>query len=195
MSFVEKIENIDREILLHINGSHHPVLDEIMFYLSEKWVMIPIYLLIIYYFQKFYGWKTTGIILLGALVLVAVSDATATYLFKNMFLRYRPSHNLEIQEKLHFVNDYKGGQYGFYSSHASNMAALALYCGFFLKRKIKYYSGSAFALVLLICLSRIYLGVHYPADIIAGLFFGTLFSLIFILVYKQIILPKLNYKL
>lgn len=195
MSFLEKLENIDQEILLAVNGAHNPFLDQLMFYVSEKWVFIPVYLLLIYFLQKFYGWKITGFVILGALAMIAVCDLTATYLFKNMFMRYRPSHHLDLKDQLHIVNGYRGGQFGFYSSHAANMTALSLFIGYFLKPKLRYYSGIAFTLVLMVCISRIYLGVHYPSDVMAGTFAGTIYAFLFIFLFKNYIHPKINFQI
>ncbi len=189
MSLIETIENIDQQILLTINGAHTDFIDKIMFYLSEKWTMIPIYFLIIYFVQKFYGWKVCGYFLLFAIALVAVCDLTATHLFKNVFMRYRPSHHLILKAQLHFVNDYRGGTYGFYSSHASNMMAVAVFTGYFLYGKVKHYSPIALSLVFLIGISRIYLGVHYPSDVVVGFMMGTFFAIGFILLYAQIFKP------
>jgi undecaprenyl-diphosphatase len=166
-----------------------------MFYVSEKWIMIPVYLLLIYFLQKNYGWKTTGIIIFCAAVLVAACDLTVTHLFKNTFMRYRPSHNLELQGKLHFVDEYKGGMYGFISGHAANMMALAVFIGYFLYGKVKHYATFSFAIVFLVCYSRIYLGVHYPSDVVAGLFVGTFFAILFIYVYGYFFLPVKRDKL
>jgi len=189
MSIFETIEYIDQELLLTINGAHTDFIDQFMFYLSEKWIMIPFYLLIIYYIQKIYGWKTCGYFLLFAIGLVAICDLTTTHLFKNVFLRYRPSHHLELKEKLHFVNDYRGGTFGFYSSHASNMMALAVFTGYFLYGKVKHYSTLALSIVLLIGISRIYLGVHYPSDVFVGYLMGGLIAILFILLYIKIFSP------
>jgi undecaprenyl-diphosphatase len=189
MSLIETIENIDQQILLTINGAHTDFIDKIMFYLSEKWTMIPFYLLVIYFIQKFYGWKTCGYFILFALLLVAACDLTATHLFKNVFERYRPSHHLILKDQLHFVNDYRGGTFGFYSSHASNMMALAIFTGYFLYGKVKHYSSLALTLVFLIGISRIYLGVHYPSDVMVGFIMGSLFATIFIFIYIQIFKP------
>lgn len=189
MSFIETIENIDQRILLTINGAHTDFTDTFMFYVSEKWTMIPFYLLIIFFVQKNYGWKVCGFFLLFAIALVAVCDLTATHLFKNIFLRYRPSHHLDLKDQLHFVNDYRGGTYGFYSSHASNMMAIAIFTGYFLYGKVKHYSPIALTLVLLIGISRIYLGVHYPSDVLAGYLMGILFATLFIILYTQIFKP------
>jgi undecaprenyl-diphosphatase len=189
MSFIETIENIDQQLLLTINGAHHPFIDQLMYYSSEKWTMIPFYLLIIYFVQKFYGWKVCGYFLLFALLMVAICDLTATHLFKNIFMRYRPSHHLELKEKLHFVKDYRGGKYGFYSSHAANMMSLAVFTGYFLYGKVKHYSTIAFIIVLLIGFSRIYLGAHYPTDVLTGYFMGGIIAILFILIYARMFNP------
>lgn len=186
MSFFESLENIDREILLGINGSHSPFLDNIMYLISEKWIMIPVYLLLLYFLQKHYGWKATGIILITALLMVVICDLTITHLIKNTVERYRPSHNEEIKNKLHFVNDYKGATFGFVSSHAANMMSLAVFLGYFLYGKVKHYAPLALFLVLVISLSRIYLGVHYPSDILGGLLVGFVFGNIFIFWYSNL---------
>lgn len=176
MNLITALEDIDQKIVLAINGLHTPLLDQFMFYLSVKWVMIPFYILIIYFLQKFYGWKNTGILLLSAIVLVVITDLSCTYLFKETFLRYRPSHNLLLKDKLHIVNDYRGGEYGFISSHAANMMALATFTILLLRKKIKYFTWMAISLVILISFSRIYLGAHYLSDVFVGILLGAFYG-------------------
>lgn len=176
MNLIIALENIDQKIVLAINGIHTPLLDQIMFYASAKWVMIPFYLLLIYFLQKFYGWKNTGVILISAVLLIAITDLTCTYLFKETFMRYRPSHNLLLQDKLHYVNNYRGGDYGFISSHAANMMALFVFMGSLLNKHFKYFSIIALFIVVIISLSRIYLGAHYLSDVLVGILVGAFFG-------------------
>ncbi len=176
MSLIMALENIDQKIVLAINGIHTPLLDQMMFYASAKWVMIPFYLLLLYFLYKYYGWKNTGIIFISILILVAITDLTCTYLFKETFLRYRPSHNLSLKDKLHIVNDYRGGEYGFISSHAANMMAIAVFTIGLLKKHIRYFVLFALFIVGVISFSRIYLGVHYLSDVVVGLLVGAFFG-------------------
>jgi undecaprenyl-diphosphatase len=167
------IEKIDQSIVIAINGWHTPFLDEIMWIISSKLVWIPFYLFLIYLAAKKISLKQTLFFTILAVLSVVISDLISTHCFKEVFLRYRPSHNLLLTEKLHFYENkpgefYQGGQYGFISSHAANFFAIAIFVGYSLKN---YYPKLLFILITIstiVCLSRIYLGVHYLSDVFVG---------------------------
>lgn len=190
MSLIQSIEKIDQQIVLTVNGWHNPFLDQLFFTLSEKWFMIPFYLWVMWLLKKHFDWKNTLYIFIATILLIVLCDLTATYLFKIQFQRYRPSHHLLLKEKLHFVNNYQGGTYGFISSHAANMTAFVFFIGYFLKQKIKIYFPLALTLLFLICLSRIYLGVHYPTDILVGMLVGIIWTAIAIFLTRKYNLIK-----
>lgn len=170
--------DIDKAWLVAINGAHNEWLDVIMWYISQSWVWIPLYAVLIGLLIWKFGWKK-GLIYTAALVAaVGLSDYVSSGLIKHWVCRPRPTHEPSLEGLVHIVNGYVGGRYGFVSSHAANTMSLALLFGLIWKgeRKIVY---SVLALyVVLNCYSRMYLGVHYPGDILGGLIVGTVMALV-----------------
>jgi len=167
---IEQLEQFDRKLLLLINGWNSPWADQIMWGLSATITWIPVYLFLLIILirrEKKYAWLP---ILLAAL-LITVSDRTSVLFFKDVFLRYRPCHNLELDGMVHLVKGYCGGMYGFVSSHAVNFFALAVYFSFYFKKR--WITFAFFTGAILISYSRVYLGVHYPADVIVGALWGS----------------------
>lgn len=160
----------DREIFLYLNGLNNTFFDFIMFWISEEITWVPLYMFLMYLLYKKYGFKGLWFVALAVVLTVAVTDQVSVKLFKNVFMRYRPCHNLDIGHLVHIVNEHCGGMYGFVSSHAANSFGVATSVGYFLRNAKAVWILWLWAAV--VSYSRIYLGVHYPSDIIGGAFLG-----------------------
>ncbi len=175
---IDTLESIDRAIVLAVNGWNTPWLDEVMWWVSARITWIPLYVLLFYLGLKNLQRRAFVFYLFAALIAVILADLISVYCFKEVFMRYRPSHHTLLTNQLHFYEIkpgefYKGGMYGFVSSHAANFFALAMVSSKVFKTrftKMKYY---LFAAAILICFSRLYLGVHYLSDLIAGGLIGS----------------------
>lgn len=193
----ESLEAIDRSIVLAVNSWNTPFLDQFFWMVTQTVTWIPFYVLLLYFIWKKNGLKTMLVFLGMALLLVALVDSSTTYLFKETIQRYRPSHNLLLENKLHFFvksngDLYQGGQYGFFSSHASNNAAIALLSWLFLGKDYPRLKWLLIASVGLIGLSRIYLTVHYLSDVLCGIVWGLLWAFVFWKLYQQFIAKKIR---
>ena len=171
---MEQLIQIDQSLFLFLNSLHANWLDGVMWWLSDKFIWIPLYLFVLGLIIKNYGWKAIGIIIFTA-ILISLSDQISVWI-KFAVERARPSHTESLKESIHTLNNYFGGAYGFISSHASNSFALATFTSFFLAPHYKYYKYWAFIWAVLVSYSRIYLGVHFPADIIGGAALGILLA-------------------
>ena len=134
------------------------------------WLYGLLALLLIY---KYRNWKIVLLLLAGMVVAVGLSDWLCSGVIKPLVCRLRPTHEPAL-DPLHLVNNYIGGRYGFCSSHAANTMSIALL--FSLVYRNKYATVCLMAWVALNCYSRMYLGVHYPSDIMVGLLVGSLFA-------------------
>ena len=182
MSLIQSIKDIDTQLFLFLNSLHNPFFDVIMFWVSHKFFWIPLYAFFLFLSYKHFG-KKVFLVAAAAVLLIILSDQLSVHAFKNMFLRYRPCHNLLIRSKVH-LNDGCGGVYGFVSSHAANTFALAMFLSLLFKNKIKYLGVSIFIWAAFVSYSRIYNGVHYPADIAVGAILGMGIGIVVFKIYQ-----------
>ncbi|MEA3477144.1 MAG: phosphatase PAP2 family protein [Bacteroidota bacterium] len=180
------LQTIDTELFLFLNGLHNSFFDWFMYWVSVKWVWIPLYAFLLFLIIKEYKWKSLVILLLVA-ILITLSDQLSVHLFKNTIHRLRPCHNPAIMDSVHLVKDHCGGMYGFVSSHAANSFALAVFLIGLLGKRFKYFTILILLWAVLISYSRIYLGVHYPGDVIVGGIFGATLGYILQITYQKII--------
>ena len=170
---LEVLDLIDTRLFLVLNGLHSETLDEIMWHISGKLEWIPLYAFLLGYLIYRFRQKSIWIVL-GTIILITMSDQASVHLFKNVFERLRPCHEPSLAGMVHIVRDHCGGLYGFVSSHAANTFGLAVFTALFIRSRY-YWTGIIFWALLVSC-SRIYLGVHYPGDILGGAVLGALLA-------------------
>ena len=196
---LERLIHIDTQILLAINGWHAPWADTLMWIISAKATWIPLYLLLICLLVWRYRkpsptsvkWlqKVPACVVMIVVIGLAVgaADFIASGILKDLVARPRPTRVPELEGVLHLVNGYKSGRYGFVSSHAANTMAMALLFSLIWRNKIA--TCGLMLWVAANCYSRMYLGVHYPMDIIGGLVVGCLVGW---LMYELLLLLGVN---
>jgi undecaprenyl-diphosphatase len=163
---IDELIEIDKKILVFLNGFHTPLLDPVMLVITKTFFWTPLYAILIFFLFKNFK-NETWLILLGAAVMIFLTDQITSSIMKPYFERLRPSHDPSMQGLLHIVGDYRGGLYGFSSGHAANTMGVALFTWLNLRSTYRWI-GLIFIWAILMSYSRIYLGVHYPGDIMVG---------------------------
>ena len=177
---LDKLLSVDVELFVFLNGLGSETYDGIWLLITKQSNWIPLFLVLLYVIFKKLGAKQTLYFLLFVAVLVTFTDQTAN-VFKSGFHRLRPCNNSEINSFIRIVQI--RNSFSFFSGHATNSMAVATFLYFNFKDKIKYL-GFLFLWPLIFAYSRIYLGLHYPLDILAGYLFGFISGFVFFNVYK-----------
>ncbi|MFC2188369.1 phosphatase PAP2 family protein [Fulvivirgaceae bacterium LMO-SS25] len=185
---IEKLAELDQQLFLFLNGINSPIWDTIFHTISGKLIWVPLYLFLAYKLWQLYGTRVFIYVALLLGLMITLSDFVASGIFKPFFERLRPCYEPSLEGLVH--NPFGcGGRYGFVSSHASNSFAVAgfLWLAF---RKLNAKYGYLFIWALVVAYSRVYLGVHYPADILVGGIIGLL-SALFVYWLLTLIMQKL----
>ena len=180
---IEYLNRLDTDLFLFLNGFHSPFWDRVMWFVSGKLEWLPLYIILAGWLIYKFRWKAVLVFIFTALLITA-SDQLSVKMFKEVFQRLRPCRNEEIMDLVYIVNGYCAGKYSFVSSHAANSFALAAFTSLILKNRA--YSWFIYSWAAVVSYSRIYLGVHYPGDVLAGAMLGIVVGLLVYWLYKYV---------
>ena len=184
MRFIDTISQWDIDLLLALNGSESLYLDGIMWTITRTSTWLLLFGALFYIVIRNTKLKQSLVIFILVALLITVADQVASGICKPLFQRFRPTHDPIVGPMIDIVNGYRGGKYGFFSSHASNTFVGATFFAL-LFRNVRV-SFLLFIWATLCTYSRLYLGVHYPTDILTGLTFGILSGYVFHFLYAYV---------
>jgi undecaprenyl-diphosphatase len=179
-----KIKNIDTELLIYLNNLGSENWDGFWLFMTYTITSIPVYLVILFLVYKYFGIKKLAISLLFIIIVITISDQTSN-LFKYGFERLRPCFNEDVKGLIRLVKSNCGGRFSFFSAHASTSLAVAVFFGMLLRKHVKYVSLFIIVWALFVGYSRIYIGVHFPFDVLFGFAFGGTIGYLF---YKLLLI-------
>lgn len=180
---IEYLESIDFSVFKLLNGLHNPFFDEFMWLVSGKfaWVLMCVALLYVVFRNN---WKNGVMALLFIALVIALCDQLSSSVIKHAVQRLRPTRTEDLIPIVHTVRGYIGGMYGFVSSHAANSFGVAMFLSLMFRRRA--FSALIFLWAALLSYSRIYLGVHFPGDIVGGAIVGLLLGYLTYYIYSRL---------
>lgn len=185
-SAVEKVIRYDQELFLLLNGLGDSAWDGFWLFMTDKWSSIPLYIALLVFCLLRLKWKKTVLVLVLVALMITVSDQLSN-LFKYGMERLRPCHNPEIEAQMRLVKSYCGGKFGYFSAHASNSFVVVSFFSLIFKGIYKWLPLLLIAWGVIVAYSRIYIGVHYPLDVVTGITVGMLIGLLFYTIYRGIV--------
>ncbi|MDR0543845.1 MAG: phosphatase PAP2 family protein [Odoribacteraceae bacterium] len=181
----ELLQHWDQTLFLAINGAHCPWADRFVALFANKMTWGPMYVALLFALCKNRDWKSALAAVAAFLLLVVLSDQLTSHLIRPLVARPRPSRAEGLQDVVHLINGRRGGAFGFPSAHAANTAALAALVTLVYRHKLL--SLFLVAWTLLTCHARVYAGVHYPGDVLAGVCLGVLVALLVRALYRKLL--------
>ena len=175
---LDQLLQLDKDLFLFLNGMGTEAWDGFWMFMTTTRNSAPLYLLLLYLTYRYFGLKKTAIILVAVALLITCTDQLSNF-FKYGVGRLRPCHDPEVSSMMRLVKSYCGGQYGYFSAHAANSFGPAVFFIVLFHQKVKYISWVLLLWACIVAYSRIYIGVHYPLDVITGAFIGSLFGWLF----------------
>lgn len=182
---IEKILELDAKLFLYLNNLGNHTWDWVWLLITDKWTAIPLYALLLYLIFKRYGVKGTIISLVLVALLITCTDQLAN-VFKHAFERPRPCRQEGVMEYARYIA-VRCGRFGYFSAHASSNFALAIFVGLILKKAYPKLIYIMLFWALVVSYSRIYVGVHYPLDVITGMVIGAILGYCFYLLHVYLI--------
>lgn len=179
----DSIRQADEQLFLFLNTLGSEPWDGFWLFITHKWSAIPIYVLLAYLIFKSFKLRGLVYFLVLASLMILATDQTSN-LFKFSVERLRPCHSPWLDGLYRLVANRCGGQYGFFSAHAANTAALAVLAGKSLEKSHKFVFPLMLVWTLLVAYSRIYVGVHFPGDVLFGIFMGGFYGFLFLNAWK-----------
>lgn len=180
---MEQIIDLDKQLFVFLNGLGSAQFDPFWELITKQLNWAPLILAVLYLIQKKLGWKNLGVVVLFLALLITFTDQTTNF-FKNHFQRLRPCNDPEIMDIIRIV--IHRNSFSFFSGHAANSMAATMFVVLVLRRYYKYV-GLLFLFPLIFAYSRIYLGLHFPGDILTGYFFGMIFGFCFYKFYQLVV--------
>ena len=168
---LDYLNDIDTDALLAVNCLHDTFQDMLWWMVSAKWASLLLVLALIWILLH-QNRRHALLVLAMIAIAILIADQVSSGLIKHLVERLRPTHDPSLGDAVHIVNGYRGGMYGFVSSHAANSFAVATFLALLMRHRLV--TCSLFAWAALQCYSRVYLGVHYPGDILGGILVGVL---------------------
>ena len=180
---LEKIITLDKQLLVFLNNLGSPTYDNLWLVITKQSSWIPFFLLLAYLLQLQIGWKKLGVVLVFIALILFCCNTTVEFC-KNHFQRLRPCNDPSVQHMIRILR--QTNSFSFFSGHAANSAATMTLLFFILNR---YYKNAflIFLYPLIFAYSRIYLGVHFPIDILTGFVVGSVFGIVFFRMYKGVL--------
>jgi undecaprenyl-diphosphatase len=174
---IEQLLKNDTELFLFLNNLGSSTWDGLWLAITEKLTFIPLYALLLFLLYKKFGGKSLLVFVVVIALMITFTDQI-TNVFKRGFMRPRPCGEADLIDHMRFIA-VRCGKYGFFSGHSSNSMAAAVFAGLMLK---PYYKNLIYIMLIwsvVVAYSRIYVGVHYPLDILCGLIFGAISGFMF----------------